>query len=226
MVLQEGIFKILHKKIKKEETMLIVGSLLLIISFILFNYEKILSINSEIYNNIQANIYKEKNKNNSLTVNVDVDYITDTNEEIKKPTNNPDINYLAFLEIPKINLNQGLLPINSLYNNVNYHVEILKISDLPDKINGNFILAAHSGTSSIAYFRNLYKLKLDDLASIIYNNKKYTYKIVNIYNQTKKGSLNIYRDTNKTTLTLITCTKDDKTNQTVYILELIGVETY
>lgn len=216
----------MHKKIKREETMLIVGSLLLIISFILFNYEKILSINSEIYNNIQANIYKEKNKNNSLTVNVDVDYITDTNEEIKKPTNNPDINYLAFLEIPKINLNQGLLPINSLYNNVNYHVEILKISDLPDKINGNFILAAHSGTSSIAYFRNLYKLKLDDLASIIYNNKKYTYKIVNIYNQTKKGSLNIYRDTNKTTLTLITCTKDDKTNQTVYILELIGVETY
>ena len=216
----------MHKKIKKKKTMLIVGSLLLIISFILFNYEKILSINSEIYNNIQANIYKEKNKNNSLTVNVDVDYITDTNEEIKKPTNNPDINYLAFLEIPKINLNQGLLPINSLYNNVNYHVEILKISDLPDKINGNFILAAHSGTSSIAYFRNLYKLKLDDLASIIYNNKKYTYKIVNIYNQTKKGSLNIYRDTNKTTLTLITCTKDDKTNQTVYILELIGVETY
>lgn len=216
----------MHKKIKKEETMLIVGSLLLIISFILFNYEKILSINSEIYNNIQANIYKEKNKNNSLTVNIDVDYITDTNEEIKKPTNNPDINYLAFLEIPKINLNQGLLPINSLYNNVNYHVEILKISDLPDKINGNFILAAHSGTSSIAYFRNLYKLKLDDLASIIYNNKKYTYKIVNIYNQNKKGSLNIYRDTNKTTLTLITCTKDDKTNQTVYILELIGVETY
>ena len=216
----------MHKKIKKEETMLIVGSLLLIISFILFNYEKILSINSEIYNNIQANIYKEKNKNNSLTVNIDVDYITDTNEEIKKPTNNPDINYLAFLEIPKINLNQGLLPINSLYNNVNYHVEILKISNLPDKINGNFILAAHSGTSSIAYFRNLYKLKLDDLASIIYNNKKYTYKIVNIYNQTKKGSLNIYRDTNKTTLTLITCTKDDKTNQTVYILELIGVETY
>lgn len=216
----------MHKKIKKEETMLIVGSFLLIISFILFNYEKILSINSEIYNNIQANIYKEKNKNNSLTVNIDVDYITETNEEIKKPTSNPDINYLAFLEIPKIKLNQGLLPINSLYNNVNYHVEILKISDLPDKINGNFILAAHSGTSSIAYFRNLYKLKLNDLASIIYNNKKYTYKIVNIYNQTKKGSLNIYRDTNKTTLTLITCTKDDKTNQTVYILELIGVETY
>lgn len=206
--------------------MLIVGSLLLIISFILFNYEKILSINSEIYNNIQANIYKEKNKN-SLTVNVDVDYIIDKDEnENIHNTNNSDINYLAFLQIPKINLNQGLLPINSLYNNINYHVEILKISDLPDKVNGNFILAAHSGTSSIAYFKNLYKLELNDQASIIYNNKKYTYKIVNIYNQPKKGSLNIYRDTNKTTLTLITCTKDDKNNQTVYILELIGVETY
>ena len=216
----------MQKKIKKEETMLIVGSLLLIISFILFNYEKILSINSEIYNNIQANIYKEKNKN-SLTVNVDVDYIIDKDEnENIHNTNNSNINYLAFLQIPKINLNQGLLPINSLYNNINYHVEILKISDLPDKVNGNFILAAHSGTSSIAYFKNLYKLELNDQASIIYNNKKYTYKIVNIYNQPKKGSLNIYRDTNKTTLTLITCTKDDKSNQTVYIFELIGVETY
>ena len=69
-------------------------------------------------------------------------------------------------------------------------------------------------------------LFLYNIYNNIYNNKKYTYKIVNIYNQTKKGSLNIYRDTNKTTLTLITCTKDDKTNQTVYILELIGVETY
>ena len=64
------------------------------------------------------------------------------------------------------------------------------------------------------------------MAYIIYNNKKYSYQIVNIYNQVKKGSLNIYRDINKTTLTLITCTKDDKNSQTVYILELTGVETY
>lgn len=214
----------INKNIKQEEIMLIVGSLLLLIALILFHYEKILTVNNEIYNDIQANIYKEKNSIN-ITLDVDVDYVTDDikQEEI---INKPEINYMAFLEIPKINLKQGILSKNSYYNNVNYHVEVLNISDLPDKVNGNFILAGHSGTSNIAYFRNLYKLENDDLAYILYNNKKYSYKVVNIYKQEKKGSLTIYRDLNKSTLTLITCTKDDKTSQTVYILELIGVETY
>lgn len=217
----------IKNNIKSEEAILIVGSLLLIIALVLFHYEKILEINNEIYNNIQSKIYQENNKNN-LIVNIDVDYIneTDTNIDNTPLKEQPIINYLAFLEIPKINLNQGILPKTSYYNNVNYHVQILDISDLPDVINGNMVLAAHSGSSNIAYFKNLYKLTKDDKAYIIYNNKKYSYQVVNIYNQVKKGSLNIYRDLTKTTLTLITCTKNDKNSQTVYILELTGVETY
>ncbi len=217
----------IKNNIKSEEAILIVGSLLLIIALILFHYEKILEINNEIYNNIQSKIYQESNKNN-LIVNIDVDYINETDTNIDNPSlkEQPIINYLAFLEIPKINLNQGILPKTSYYNNVNYHVQILDISDLPDVINGNMVLAAHSGSSNIAYFKNLYKLTKDDKAYIIYNNKKYSYQVVNIYNQVKKGSLNIYRDLTKTTLTLITCTKNDKNSQTVYILELTGVETY
>lgn len=217
----------IKNNIKSEEAILIVGSLLLIIALVLFHYEKILEINNEIYNNIQSKIYQENNKNN-LIVNIDVDYIdeTDTNFDNPPLKEQPIINYLAFLEIPKINLNQGILPKTSYYNNVNYHVQILDISDLPDVINGNMVLAAHSGSSNIAYFKNLYKLTKDDKAYIIYNNKKYSYQVVNIYNQIKKGSLNIYRDLTKTTLTLITCTKNDKNSQTVYILELTGVETY
>ena len=217
----------IKNNIKSEEAILIVGSLLLIIALVLFHYEKILEINNEIYNNIQSKIYQE-NKKNNLIVNIDVDYITETDINIdnKDVTDKPQVNYLAFLEIPKINLNQGILPKTSYYNNVNYHIQILDISDLPDVINGNMVLASHSGSSNIAYFKNLYKLTKDDMAYIIYNNKKYSYQIVNIYNQVKKGSLNIYRDINKTTLTLITCTKDDKNSQTVYILELTGVETY
>ena len=217
----------IKNKIKNEEAILIVGSLLLIIALALFHYEKILEINNEIYNNIQSKIYQE-NKKNNLIVNIDVDYITETDINIdnKDVTDKPQVNYLAFLEIPKINLNQGILPKTSYYNNVNYHIQILDISDLPDVINGNMVLAAHSGSSNIAYFKNLYKLTKDDKAYIVYNNKKYSYQVVNIYNQVKKGSLNIYRDINKTTLTLITCTKDDKNSQTVYILELTGVETY
>lgn len=217
----------IKNNIKSEEAILIVGSLLLIIALVLFHYEKILEINNEIYNNIQSKIYQE-NKKNNLIVNIDVDYINETDTNIDNPPlkEQPIINYLAFLEIPKINLNQGILPKTSYYNNVNYHVQILDISDLPDVINGNMVLAAHSGSSNIAYFKNLYKLTKDDKAYIIYNNKKYSYQVVNIYNQIKKGSLNIYRDLTKTTLTLITCTKNDKNSQTVYILELTGVETY
>ena len=141
------------KNIKKEEAMLIVGSLLLIIALILLNYDKILEVNNEIYNEIQANIYKEQMKNDNISVNIDVDYVEKDNLEVPKPENNNSVKYLAFIEIPKINLNQGILPKTSYYNNVNYHVEILDIADYPDKINGNFILAAHSGTSNIAYFK-------------------------------------------------------------------------
>ena len=52
----------------------------------------------------------------------------------------------------------------------------------------------------------------------------FIYKIVNIYDEEKTGRVRILRDKEKTTLTLITCTKDDKYHQTVYIAELIGIE--
>ena len=72
----------------------------------------------------------------------------------------------------------------------------------------------------------MYKLVVDDVAYVYYNNIKYTYKIVNIYTQPKTGVIGIYRNTNKTTLTLITCTNNDKTTQTIYIAELIDKEEY
>ena len=46
-------------------------------------------------------------------------------------------------------------------------------------------------------------------------------KIVDIYYEKKTGTVRILRDKNKTTLTLITCTKDDEAHQTIYIAELI-----
>jgi sortase (surface protein transpeptidase) len=70
----------------------------------------------------------------------------------------------------------------------------------------------------------LYKLKLDDIAEVSYKGKKYTYKIVNIYTQPKVGNIAIYRDSTKTTLTLITCTNNDSTTQTIYIAELVKTE--
>ena len=58
------------------------------------------------------------------------------------------------------------------------------------------------------------------MALVYYKDYVYNYKIVDIYNVPKVGSLEIRRDPSETVMTLITCTKDSKTEQTVYILEL------
>ena len=132
--------------------------------------------------------------------------------------------YIGSIEIPKINLNKGWTAIDSPYNTVNKNIQVVNGSTYPDVEGGNFILAAHSGTSYLAYFRNLYQLTNGDLVYINYNNVKYTYKLVNSYQQEKTGKIIIYRDGEKTTLTLVTCTKNSKTEQTIYILELVNKE--
>lgn len=132
--------------------------------------------------------------------------------------------YIGILEIPKINFNKGFYKKESSLNNVKYNLKILPQSNYPDYDKGNVIIIGHSGNYNNSYFANLYKLELNDTAIIKYNNKSYTYKIVNIYTDDKDGTVTIYRDETKNTLTLITCTKDDKTTQTIYILELDNVK--
>ena len=97
---------------------------------------------------------------------------------------------------------------------------VVKESSYPDVDKGNLIIAGHSGNSWKAFFNDLYKLNKGDYAYVTYKNKKYAYKIVNIYKQDKVGTIAIYRDYNKTTLTLVTCTNYESTTQTIYIAEL------
>ena len=151
---------------------------------------------------------------------------TDTQEEIVQPeveqvVQNDYEPYIAILKIPKVNLERGFYDKNSKLNNVDHNILFHNTSDYPDKENGNVILASHSGTSSISYFKNLYQLEKGDLAYIEYNGNTYSYKIINIYFEKKDGDVAIYRDINKTTLTLITCTKNSNDKQTIYILERI-----
>ena len=86
---------------------------------------------------------------------------------------------------------------------------------------GNFILMAHSGNAYISFFDKLYKLEIGDEASVSYNANTYRYRLTNIYNQAKTGTVAIYRNKNIKTLTLITCTHNDDYNQTIYIFEEI-----
>ena len=139
-------------------------------------------------------------------------------------TNNNYETYAGILEIPKISFNKGFYQKESSLNNVKFNLKVLDSSSYPDEKNGNTIIIGHSGNYSNSYFGNLYQLVVGDTATITYQNKKYIYKIVNIYDDTKDGTVTIYRDESKTCLTLITCTKDDETKQTIYIFELESVE--
>ena len=124
------------------------------------------------------------------------------------------------LKIPKINLERGLVSPTSIHNNVNENIQILKESDYPDKENGNFILASHSGRGKTAYFKYLNKLEIDDKVYITFNGKEYEYKVMNYYEINKNGTAHIIRNADETTLTLITCISNTN-KQIVYICELI-----
>ena len=167
----------------------------------------------------------------SLFSNVDNETQDNTPQNIEQsdqektytPSPNPN-GYLGVLTIDKINLQQGFYDKDNKDNNVNKNLTFLAPSNYPDEKNGNVILVAHSGVTRIAYFRNLYKLKVGDIAKIEYKGHLYTYKIDNIYNETKDGNVTVYRDTNRQTLTMITCTKNDNTKQTIYIAYLESVK--
>lgn len=127
--------------------------------------------------------------------------------------------YIGVLEMPSINLKRGFVDINSKYNTVKKNIQILKGSDMPDQKNGNFIIAAHAGTSRISFFKNLPKLKINDQAIVYYKNKIYKYELVNTYEINKTGVANIVKEKDKSVMTLITCkTKTNK--QLVFVFEL------
>ncbi len=143
----------------------------------------------------------------------------DKSEKIIK-NDNSITKYMAVLEIPTIGLKQGIPEINSSDNNVEKNIMVIKSSMLPNDNNGVFILAAHSGNSAISYFKNLYKIKEHENIYVYYGNYKYNYELSNIYTIEKNGTLQIKRNPKKTTLILVTCTKNSDTKQTVYVAYL------
>ena len=142
-------------------------------------------------------------------------------EDVKEDNNYTYEEYLGILDIPKINFYKGFYSKTSSLNNVQFNLFVLKESDYPDVVNGNLIIAGHSGNYNNSYFANLYMLDLEDTITVHYQGRDYTYKITKIYNEEKTGTVRILRNRNKTSLTLITCTKDDNYHQTIYIAELM-----
>lgn len=213
-----------NKKCNNVTTIAIIGTLIMLISgfFLSYNYvqkKKIFAFDymSQLINPILIEEPTvEEQQEDSI---IDDILEEETVEKIKEETNYYE--YLGYLEIPKINLKKGFVDKTSSDNNVDKNIFIVNVSDYPDVEKGNFIIAAHSGTGYKAFFRNLYQLNKGDDAFVTYNGVRYHYQITKIYKQEKTGKIAIYRDYNKTTMTLVTCSKNDDLHQDVYILELM-----
>ena len=115
--------------------------------------------------------------------------------------------YIATINIPKIGLKRGLYAKESPLNNVDYELAFLPDTEYPNN-NSNTVIIGHSGNSPYAYFNNLNMLDINDVIYFYYNNYKYDFIVSNIYLVNKTGSIEIYKEENKMTLTLITCYSD------------------
>lgn len=180
-------------------------------------YDQIVSLEEEV-EEVEEEIVEEP-------VNLPEEKPTQSTTVTTTTTTKPIIDYskyyVGYIKIPKISLEHGFTAKDSKYNNVNKNIYVHPTSSYPNEKNSNLILASHSGTSSISYFKKLYKLDTNDDIYITYEGKEYHYKVAKIYTEEKDGTVAIRRNLKKNTLTLITCTKNDKTTQTIYICELV-----
>lgn len=130
--------------------------------------------------------------------------------------------YYGVLEIPKVWLKRGFYNVGSRYNDIQYNVTMAEGSIMPSEGYGNLVLMAHSGDSYISFFAYLYRLNVGDDCYITHNGMAYHYQITRIYNVDKIGTMLMNFNTDIRTLTLVTCTKDNDTLQTVYVAEYVG----
>lgn len=205
---------------------IVIGLWLLLIGFVIIFGNYFLSRKSEVFEKVAfelTGIPQEIEGDQNVPdedLNDTEEIITDTGEKEQVFVDRDY--YVGRLEIPKISFIRGFADINAKENNVDQNIAIMPTSKYPDVTKGNFIIAGHTGNAWNCFFRNLYKLELGDIANVYYNGKKYTYKMVNKYNQKKTGTARIYRDLDATTMTLITCTRGTNDLQTLFIFEQIS----
>lgn len=181
----------------------LLGIILIVLGTILYT--------TTIFNSNRKTIY-EKNK---------INYTLSSIANYKYPTK--DI-YNAVIKIPKIGLKMGIYSINDSRNNINNTVMIDKNSIYPDNDKSNIILIAHSGIGPKAFFNKLELLDTNSLVEFYYQHNKYVYKIDHYYYVEKTGKVRLDYDSTKKTITLITCSSNNR--QVVYIGYLIDKINY
>lgn len=209
-----------RKRINKyRKSRFIIGSLFILIGTCLIIFDN--------YSNYKISKIEEQKVEEFFVEDIieEIEEPVEVVEEKNKENKLINYNYVAVIEIPMINLKKGLVSKDSNYNNVNYNIEILDESDMPNIENGNFILAGHSGSGRLAFFKRLNELKLGDETYIYFNGIKYIYKVTNIYDIEKTGTAIVKRNYSTTTLTMITC-RTNTNKQIVIISELVDKTNY
>ena len=183
------------RKNKKYLLLILIGIFLIVISISFHLFDYINEVNYE-------NINQEKIEEFFEIENKSEDTITN---ETKLEDNKQNDIFMAVLEIPKINLKRGIYDKSNINNNVDKNIFILNESILPsEEVNSHILLASHSGNSYISYFRNLYKLNINDKVYFYYQGIKYIYEISDKYEIEKTGTIKLSFD-NQDDIALMTC---------------------
>lgn len=197
-----------------------IGTIIIIFGGFFLSYNYVQSKKTMVYDYMN-NIFVASGSENISSQ--EEENFNNSDEEVPNASVDP-YQYIGTLIIDKIKFNKGFYPKGSELNNVDKNLLLVNESSYPNVSKGNLIIAGHSGSGWNAFFNELYQLSVGDTAKVIYNNKTYTYKFVNIYKAPKVGTISIYRNAKRTTLTLVTCTNNDSKTQTIYIGELQSVE--
>lgn len=207
-----------------------IGTLLILISFFILILKNI-GMNRKYINEQKLinDFFEETNDENYVTNdgnnNITDGETVDDNNSLDEREDNIDEEYIAIIEIPKISLKKGLFAKDSVNNDVNKNIKILSSSTMPSEDGSNLMLASHAGSSNASYFKNLYKMEIDDYIYLFYNRKRYSYKVSKIFEIEKDGNIDINKNSNNKLLILITCKLGTK-KQIVVVTKLVSEEEF
>ena len=169
----------------------IIGTIITMIGGFLLSYNYVQAKKVVAYDYMSNVFYNEDEVNNIKNQIEEQEEKEEVKEELPETYND---DYIGYLNIPKINLTKGFVDKRSSENDVEKNILVVEGSNYPNVKKGNLILAGHSGTGWKAFFNDLQQLTNGDVIYVTYKNKKYKYKIVNIYKQSKVGRIAIYRN--------------------------------
>ena len=176
----------------KEKIRRIIGLVLIIVGLSI--------IVSIVYKKIET-----KNKQKELQ-NILEQVINDEPRELSKEEEEKLISGykpIALMEIPSINLSQGL--VEGISDDVlQYYLGHFEGSAMPGE-KGNFAVAGHRVSDYSEAFVNLYKTEIGDKILVKVNKKEYVYEITENF-IVAPDKVDVLDNTDDATITLVTCT--------------------